>query len=363
MDARAPLLAAFEELRRRGHPLGISEYLAALRALAAGFGTGSRAELVFLCETLWAKSLDDQLRVRDALTAVLPESWTDQDLRDIERRNVIHDQATTPPPDAAAAPPPDAAAAGAGTTLDPLSRASASDAPRSLALPPLPPARRARDVESRFDLELRLPLTPRQMNRAWRFYRRMGRRGVPVDFDAEGTIRQLYRHGVLVEPVLMPRRTNQARALILEDTGGSMAPFRYMTRALIDAARHAGLARVDVRYFHDVAGAIVYRDATRLEPLPLDDATSFFVDSGMLICSDAGAARGRLDRPRVERTARLIERLRQVTPAIAWINPVPPERWRGTTAAAIQQRTDIPMFPLDRTGVQQAVDIMRGRAE
>ncbi|HEX6910192.1 MAG TPA: hypothetical protein VF142_07350, partial [Longimicrobium sp.] len=195
---------------------------------------------------------------------------------------------------------------------------------------------------------------------AWRFYRRMGRRGAPVEVDAAATLRRIYRDGVLAEPVLVPRRTNQAQALILEDTGGSMVPFRHVTAELVEAARHAGLGRVEVRYFHDVPVDVVFRDPSLMAPVMLDDAAGPFADAGILVYSDAGAARGGMDPERVRRTARLLDVLWRATPNVAWLNPVPAERWRGTTAEAIRAGTGVPMFPLDLRGLQSAVDHMRG---
>ena len=50
-----PLLDVFTELRRRDFPIGIREYDDMLRALDNGLAA-SRAQLVFLCQTLWAKN-------------------------------------------------------------------------------------------------------------------------------------------------------------------------------------------------------------------------------------------------------------------------------------------------------------------
>src|SRR5947207_1907544 len=76
----APLLDLFFEVRRRNLPLGVSEYLAALQALAAGFGAGSRAELCWMCQALWSKSPEENELVAEALNAVLPRKLTEADL-------------------------------------------------------------------------------------------------------------------------------------------------------------------------------------------------------------------------------------------------------------------------------------------
>lgn len=364
--AAAGLLPAFQRVRARIPRLGVPEYVAVLRALEGGFGTGSRGELVELCAMLWAKTPHEQRHVADVLDAFLPEPV---DLAEPELP-------PRPSPDLPAPSPSegnDAASPSPRPETEPGSPAPAAvssaagggageerRAPGVAAVPDAP----APSVPAilRYDLEPEPPVTYRQMSRAWRFYRRMGRRGVPVEVDAEATVARLYRDGVLAGPVLVPRRTNQARTLVLEDVGGSMVPFRYATAALVEAAQHAGLARVDVRYFHDVPVDVVFHDRALLKPVALEDAVAPFTDAGILVYGDAGAARGGMDPVRVERTSRLLDVLRRVTPAVAWLNPVPRHRWAGTTAERIRAECGVPMFELDRDGLLAAVDELRGRA-
>ena len=65
-----------------------------------------------------------------------------------------------------------------------------------------------------------LPISKRQMKRAWRYNRRMRRVGAPVELDVEATIAEIYRQGIFLKPVLISRRQNQARILILIDERG-----------------------------------------------------------------------------------------------------------------------------------------------
>lgn len=365
MTTQAALAEVFRHVRARIPRLGVGEYVALLRAVEGGFATGPGG-LAFLCQALWAKSPAEQRQVAQVVEALLAEAASRAEAEPLPLPELPPRQPPTPD-----APPFDygssrirresrdeAPAGGAGGGTDAGGAGAVEvevDVPAGL-----PAALRGLPLASPFDLEGTLPVTRRQMSRAWRVYRRMGRRGVPVDVDAEATVRRIYRDGVLTEPVLVPRRTNQARALILEDTGGSMVPFRYVSAELTEAARHAGLARVDVFYFHDVAVDVVFRDPALLAPVTLEDAVGRFADAGVLVYSDAGAARGGRDPERVRRTAALLETIRRATPNVVWLNPVPAERWRGTTAELIRQRTGVPMFALDRDGLLDAVNGLRG---
>ena len=51
---------------------------------------------------------------------------------------------------------------------------------------------------------------------------------------------------------------------------------------------------------------------------------------------------------------------RRFFPAIAWLNPMPRERWAGTTAALVAAGPDAVMLPLDAPHLLRAVDILRG---
>jgi hypothetical protein len=42
---------------------------------------------------------------------------------------------------------------------------------------------------------------------------------------------------------------------------------------------------------------------------------------------------------------------------------VPRPIWRGTTAEAVARGGAVPMVPLDRAGLDAAMDVLRGRAD
>jgi uncharacterized protein with von Willebrand factor type A (vWA) domain len=52
-------------------------------------------------------------------------------------------------------------------------------------------------------------------------------------------------------------------------------------------------------------------------------------------------------------------KLRQVTNLMAWLNPMPAERWDGTSADILANI--VPMFEMDEDGLSNAIDIVRGQ--
>ena len=138
-----------------------------------------------------------------------------------------------------------------------------------------------------------------------------------------------------------------------------MVPFHRLTRDLVQTAVAAGLGQVDLGYFQNVPPPLVYADPHRTRPLELARLLADCTPrSSVLLVSDAGAARGGRVQQRFQDTARVLVELKRLTGALAWLNPVPAERWPGTTAQLIALL--VPMFPMTADGFGNAVDTLRG---
>ncbi|MDF5736071.1 MULTISPECIES: putative Ig domain-containing protein [unclassified Nostoc] len=207
------------------------------------------------------------------------------------------------------------------------------------------------------------PLTRRQMKQSWRYLRRMLREGVPTELDVEATIEQISRQGVLVEPVIVPRRVNRSKLLLFIDQDGSMMPFQNLSHQLAETAIRGGrLEDTNIYYFHNCPIDYLYRDRYYQMPEKIDDILNSlrFPYTSALIFSDAGAARGGLNPERREVTAQFLEQLRQQVRHIAWLNPMPRYRWFGTTAGEIARL--VAMFELSRQGLYSAISVLRGQS-
>ncbi|MFN8397092.1 MAG: VWA domain-containing protein, partial [Bacteroidia bacterium] len=79
----------------------------------------------------------------------------------------------------------------------------------------------------------------------------------------------------------------------------------------------------------------------------------------VVVLSDAGAARGNMDRHRIRETGEFLRRLRLRCRRVAWLNPLPSVRWAGTSAGQIAE--SVPMFSVQGKGIDQAVDYLRGK--
>ncbi|AIE83767.1 VWA domain-containing protein [Fimbriimonas ginsengisoli] len=364
------LTLAFNSFRSRvNRSLGTRDLLDAIAAAQGDPATGERFELAWLTEQLWCKSTDD--------VEELQQTW-------VEIRPRVEAQTN--------------ADSSRGKEADPSSPTTTADSPlaqtptseetnKSLDEPQKPQEEESREArsepkkesqggESRVDpvtaavpdhrdraMEAASagPVPRAGMIHAWRRFRRPGHYGAPSVIDIPETVRRTADRGFFLEPVLRRRERNDAELLMLVDQEGSMAPFHWLTRDLVAAAvEESGIANVRVFYFHDVFQDQVFQQATLREPVSFDRVlASCRPNCGVLIVSDAGAARGSLDTDgRIVPTLRLLARVRRKTRYVAWLNPMPAHRWEGSSARYVA--VGVPMLPMTKDGLNQAIAYLRG---
>lgn len=226
-----------------------------------------------------------------------------------------------------------------------------------------PSARKRLQMYSSSDTQDYTPVTHRQMKQSWRYLRKFVREGPPIEFDVDATVRQIGRDGLLLRPVFVPRRVNRTELLLLIDRDGSMVPFHSLAERLIETAAQGGrLGQTTTYYFHNCPDDYLYpqpdyQTANLLKTVLSRLHTDY---GGVLIFSDAGAARGVINPARLALTRTFVQQLKQEVKYMAWVNPVPRERWPGTTAQEIAKL--IPMFEFNRQGLHQAIGVLQGKS-
>jgi uncharacterized protein len=355
-----PLLQLFTQLRKADLPLGIDEYQLVLCALQAGFGISDRASLKRLCRTLWIKSADEDRLFDYHFERLIPGSTENEHSAQMYESSRISPEVST---DSSAPPPYNP------SIHDSPFPASVSESIVNIedevqvAQAVLQAASKDSEIPfSRYILsDEYFPVTRRQMKQSWRYLRRPVREGPPVELDIENTVNEVGRKGMLLEPVLVPRRINRAELLLLIDHGGSMVPFHILSQRLIETVLRGGrLGKAHIYYFHNCPMDYLYLDTAQQEHEAIDEI--FFARypqrAGALVFSDAGAARGGSNPERIALTVSFLERLKQQVPYVAWLNPMPHTRWPSTSASKIMQH--IPMFDLSRRGLDEAISVLRG---
>ncbi|BAZ26674.1 VWA containing CoxE family protein [Kalymmatonema gypsitolerans NIES-4073] len=366
----------FQKLRRRGFPLTPDDYEALRQSLQAGFGWSSKEALRDLCNSLWAKSRQEQEILTALFNQLAPknEDWQlflqaekdfDADATDSSKKEHHQD------------------------VPEFQEREEIVTESRS-GLPPIS----LKDVqlsERRFIFVPQFPLTYREVAQTWRRLRRPVRVGPPTELDIEATIARRCQQGVAASVVLRPRRRNIARLLLLVDRQGSMTAFHRFCQEVCTAIQQAGrLEETAIYYFHNVPAegadkqvleplgdelfpvldsilpqitplktGYLYEDPDLLSPIALEEVLQkYAADAFVVVISDAGAVRKYYNVVRLLDTISFIKALRAYTLNYVWLNPLSKSYWKDNTAAQIARH--VPMFPLNREGIQQAVNVLRG---
>ncbi|KAF0243577.1 MAG: hypothetical protein FD167_3762 [bacterium] len=104
----------------------------------------------------------------------------------------------------------------------------------------------------------------------------------------------------------------------------------------------------------------VYQDIDQIKPLYLGDVLKKDAPAtSVVIISDAGAARKTFDIKRLLNTIAFLKALNGYTSKYVWLNPCPKSYWQHTTAGEIARH--VLMFSLDREGIYNAVNALRGQ--
>jgi hypothetical protein len=375
-----PLFRLFNALRRQANmALGVDDYLIALEAMKQGYGLNGRDDLCELCQIIWVNSeaerhlflsifneLYPPLEIKRGETAAKTEPK--QDLVGGRREG----EQLTPPPGLGTAAIGTTAGPEAGMRAQPeiavseqqleeAAKLAQQDEIQSFWRRPEPDAAVSEDGRSDLGVEF-LPVTARQMKQSFRHLRQAVREGPRDELDIERTVEYIARKGILLEPVMRARRVNRASLFLLLDQGGSMGPFHPLSRRLVETAEKGSrLQRMQAYYFRNYPADYLYSDPQLLSETAVSKVFNEVnkYRPGIIIFSDAGAARGLYSQERVNWTYYFLTRLRRVARQITWLNPMPANRWTNTTAAAIA--TFVPMFAVDQQGLQRAVGVLRGQ--
>ena len=345
-DPRAILTLLFNSLHREGANLSVGEYLAALDAVEGGWGTKSIEDLQQLVRLLWCSSVAEQNRLQMIWDEIITRSKPKLEIERSQKER----QVSTPQYEEKPQPPPEVKLEQVETQPIPELVPQPVQAPFILA-----------DVEEDTQFENYWPVSHRQMVYSWRYLRRLVADGVEDVLDVTSTVEQAAKQGFFLQPVYRRRETNHAHLLLLIDQEGSMTPFHRFTRDLVETAKYeSNIKRMDVGYFHNIPAESIYQDSHLTQPMRLKNVLAQCdSETKVFIVSDGGAARGYRRMERVRAITEVLFDIKQYTSLIAWLNPMPKDRWESTSAQILSYL--VPMVPMNQEGLSQAVNIVQGQ--
>lgn len=186
----------------------------------------------------------------------------------------------------------------------------------------------------------------RQMIKGWQFLRHQEATGFTNEIDVTETVKKIARDGLFTTPSYNRGLRNREDTLIIfADSRGSMMPFHELTERLIATARsEGGHPRAPVFYYQNYPTGYVYSRPNFSDPIKVKEA---LVKANRnltiaVIISDGGAARGNTDPIRKEKRSEMTEvflkMLRDTCAHVVWLNPMPENRWKNTSAELISKQ-------------------------
>jgi uncharacterized protein len=336
-------------LRVRGQfQLGIGELKAALDVIQGGWNCEDTQVLAQILRLLWCHSLDDRrsfdVSWEDLMREVQPQKLPSSAINETDVQQMSNLEPVSPE-----------------VVVEPQKWLSATqdDTPTQnwgIELVQAPPPLVGSEEEIWHDL----PVNRRSLAYGWRVLRRFKADGVLDVVDVMATVEQTARQGFYVAPVLQRRLVNQARLLLLIDREGSMVPFHRFSQEVVQTAQEDyDVAAIKVAYFHNILYEYVYEDEHMTQPIELEHLLEWCnQETIVLIVSDGGAARRNRRLERITAVTKFLANLRAHTSLISWLNPVPQERWEGTSAEILAYA--VPMVAMTNDGFQQAINLVRG---
>ena len=387
------LLPLFNRLRQKDIPVGISEYLLAIKMIQCRGAWQDIERLKRLLCLLWVKSLEDQY-IFNQLFEELVRPELEKQLLEADKSPLpkIDEDSTFPPQETENLKLKSNPISQVSSEVkqknkpqetenldinsNPISQVSSKVQKENKPQPNQPtnsiPIRdfsrkslsEITPIKLRFrqsyNLIPRLPITRREMTGIWRNLRSLQREGAPENLDVQGTINLFCKMGFFSGVVLQPSRKNQVKLVLLIDCEGSMSPFKLLIDTLQESIEKVGLLnQKNIFYFHNVPRGYLFTKPNLTKPLPIEEILSREVgNNSVVIVSDGGAARRTYDSERFHQTKEFIRQLSDKTYLYGWLNPVPEFQWRMTTAEDIA--TFIPMYSLNPQGLNDLVKILLG---
>ncbi len=340
-----PLFDLFLYLRdKEEFTLTLDQYHVLLSALDNGFGLSSREDLKNICFMLWVKAKPDS-EIAKKFSQYFDAYFAEID---VENQKI---QKPEPEPEPVPVTVP----------VVPVPVPVESEPVPSFLQPPIAlqggilPKNKF-NINTKFTLAVTdFPMTERKIRRSFNYLRLPVRQGNLTEVDIDATVDKIGEDGFLITPVMITQRINRAEVLLLVDVSNSMIPFFLVSQLLVDNLQGTKLGKAEVYYFRNCPGEYLFYHPQN----PGGKLTSEVLAklhqqrTVVLIISDAGAARGGLNDQRIELTKDFLDELYSCVRQVAWLNPVPENRWRGTSAQGISQL--VKMYDLDNSGLVAAV--------
>ena len=334
-----PMRDLFQQLRQAGMRLTIGQYDLLRQALDAGFGLTSWADLREVCRVLWVKpGLGDEAERFETVFDHYQVTYQER-LEDWFAQPIIQDVESELPslePLFNVLPiVPLRKVAGAAVLEMPTETETPSGQGMDAVKHDRPRPRPSR-LEREYAVEL--PISADVMRRTWRSLRR------PIvdvrlqELDVEATVDRIGREGVFTELVLRSVVQKKAELVLLVDDSQAMLPFAPVIQPLVELVVERRIVPAQIYRFRQCPTDYLYEWQRPLRGEPLVKVLGRLnrLRTVVMIVSEAGAMSPFYEDDRVRQTGLFLAKVLPCVREVLWLNPLPKERWVGTTAESIQ---------------------------
>ena len=390
-----PLMSIILRLRSAGLEISTREFLEGIEALHAlpepfdyltpvshaPAGTGNtdrlvaRDRLIWLVQTLWARSAEERRIVRDVLERDIPAPKPELalTLSDLYRGRNSLNLTPTEPESTPKPPKTDDELETASTEQETEATTSAesnmhsdSQTTETNTGPKVPaPAIEDTDLEEgdTYVMEPASMISPLWLTSVWRRFQEPTYVEDRTTLDLNKTVSNTVDAGGLVTPAFSLRRVNKARLFVLIDSSAAMAPWQMVSNMFMNTL-DPSVSRFDhltLRFFSGAPGKRVFAHPDLRRPRLLNKDLTSHEGDGVLVFGEAGAVRA----PRVNFENRLntfvTSALQNSVRPIVWVNPMPPAYWRSDFSSMPTRFPGVHIESLSGEGLLKAVDYLRGQ--
>ncbi len=215
------------------------------------------------------------------------------------------------------------------------------------------------------DLDSNVTLGVRDIKIALRRLRKFARYGVPDELDLNHTIRATAHNGGYLDVKMRPERKNNVRVILFLDVGGSMSEHSSLCEKLFSAAR-AEFKSLDYFYFHNCIYESLWKDNSRRFSEKIstwDIIREHSPNTRVVFVGDASMSPyeitypgGSIEHWNEEPGSTWLNRITDHFKNMVWINPEEKLQWNYTASNnIIREIIGDRMYPMTLEGLEAAM--------
>ncbi len=219
-----------------------------------------------------------------------------------------------------------------------------------------------------FSYEKHLPVAPRRAVNILQQLKNYADREETNTIDVKQTARSIAKEGFFLKPRYAMKKVLKNHIFLLNDHRGLMEPFKNWSKYLYHIFRYShGNNHVERHYYQDhpsftqsTGGDLIFSlfsDEFHTTSVPTNELKiKKGYASFLIIFSHAGALNHQTDPNYIKWNLDFLSKVKTQFTKVIWINPLPNERWTGTSAEFIS--FGVEMVTFDEIGLKKAVNLL-----